>query len=231
MRAMALINHGWRRAAIAPVVLVLLAGCGGSGSNNGSERPRDVGNVVQPGAPGEPSRKLTAKEVAEIEQAKHTDADVRFMQEMVHHHGQAILMTKWVPGRTTSRDIRLMARRMQLSQETEIEQIEGWLRARDVKPRDTRDHAGHDHGSGEGLPPGMLTSRQLGRLYSADGRRFDRLFLRYMTFHHLGALTMVKELREAGGGAETEIGVFTNHVEADQGIEIARMRELSTSLR
>ena len=77
----------------------------------------------------------------------------------------------------------------------------------------------------------MLTSRQLGRLYNADGRRFDRLFLRYMTFHHLGALTMVHELREAGGGAETEIGVFTNHVEADQGIEIARMRELYAGLR
>ena len=67
--------------------------------------------------------------------------------------------------------------------------------------------------------------------YNADGRRFDRLFLRFMTFHHLGALTMVHELREAGGGAETEIGVFTNHVEADQGIEIARMRELSAGLR
>ena len=76
-----------------------------------------------------------------------------------------------------------------------------------------------------------LTSRQLGQLYNADGRRFDRLFLRFMTFHHLGALTMVQELREAGGGAETEIGVFTNHVEADQGIEIARMRELYASLR
>jgi uncharacterized protein (DUF305 family) len=230
MRAMILINHGWRRVAIAPVALVLLAGCGSSG-NDEPEQPRDVGNVVQPGAPGEPSRKLTAQDVAEIEPVKHTKADVRFMQDMIHHHGQAILMTKWVPRRTESRDIRLMARRMQLSQETEIEQINGWLRARGVKPRDPGDHGGHDHGSGEDLPPGMLTSRQLGQLYNADGRRFDRLFLRFMTFHHQGALTMVQQLREAGGGAETEIGVFTNHVEADQGIEIARMRDLYASLR
>jgi uncharacterized protein (DUF305 family) len=153
------------------------------------------------------------------------------MQDMIHHHGQAILMTKWVPRRTTSRDIRLMARRMQLTQETEIEQIQGWLKARGVEPRDPNDHGGHDHGSGEDLPPGMLTSRQLGRLYNADERRFDRMFLRYMTYHHLGALTMVQQLREAGGGGETEIGVFTNHVEADQGIEIARMRQLSAGLR
>jgi uncharacterized protein (DUF305 family) len=211
------------------VAALLLAGCGGD-----SEQPKptpDVGNVVQPGAPGEPSRKLTGEEVAEIESVKHTKADVRFMQDMIHHHGQAILMTKWVPARTTSRDIRLMARRMQLSQETEIGQIQGWLKARGVQPRDPNDHGSHDHGSGEDLPPGMLTSRRLGRLYSADGRRFDGLFLRYMTLHHQGALTMVSELREAGGGAETEIGVFTNHVEADQGIEIARMRELYADLR
>ncbi len=223
-------NQGWRWAAIVPVAVVLLAGCGGSDDDE-PERPRDVGNVVQPGAPGEPSRKLTAGDLEEIEHAKHTKADVRFMQEMIHHHGQAILMTKWVPRRTDSRDVRLMARRMELSQEAEIEQIERWLRARDVNPRDPSDHGGHDHGSGEDLPPGMLTSRQLGKLYTADGRRFDRLFLRFMTFHHLGALTMVQELREAGGGAETEIGVFTNHVEADQGTEIARMRELYASLR
>src|SRR5918999_1123813 len=222
---MGLINHGRRRASIVPLAAVLLlAGCGGSDER--PERPRDVGNVVQPGAPGEPSRKLTAQEVAEIEHTKHTKADVRFMQEMIHHHGQAILMTKWVPRRTASKDVRLLARRMELSQETEIEQIQRWLRARGVKPRDPGDHGGHDHGSGEDLPPGVLTSRQLGRLYNADGRRFDRLFLRYMTFHHQGALAMVQQLREAGGGAETEIGVFTNHVEADQGIEIARMRDL-----
>jgi uncharacterized protein (DUF305 family) len=227
---MGLINHGRRRASIVPLAAVLLlAGCGGSDER--PERPRDVGNVVQPGAPGEPSRKLTAQEVAEIEHTKHTKADVRFMQEMIHHHGQAILMTKWVPRRTASKDVRLLARRMELSQETEIEQIQRWLRARGVKPRDPGDHGGHDHGSGEDLPPGVLTSRQLGRLYNADGRRFDRLFLRYMTFHHQGALAMVQQLREAGGGAETEIGVFTNHVEADQGIEIARMRDLYAQLR
>jgi uncharacterized protein (DUF305 family) len=226
MRAIALINHGWRRVAIVPVALVLLAGCGGSGDDE-----PEVGNVVQPGAPGEPSRKLTADDLAEIKPTKHTKADVRFMQEMIHHHGQAILMTKWVPRRTESRDIRLLARRMELSQEAEIEQIRRWLLARGVKPRDANDHRGHDHGSRAGLPPGMLTSQELGQLYTADGRRFDRMFLRFMTYHHTGALTMVGQLRSAGGGVEPEIGVFTSHVEADQEIEITRMRELYASFR
>ena len=77
----------------------------------------------------------------------------------------------------------------------------------------------------------MLTSGQLGRLFNTDGRAFDRLFLRYMTHHHQGALTMVRQLRAQGGGAEPEIGVFTGHVEADQHIEILRMRELSARFR
>ncbi len=223
-------NQGWRWAAIVPVAVVLLAGCGGSDDDE-PERPRDVGNVVQPGAPGEPSRKLTAGDLEEIEHAKHTKADVRFMQDMIHHHGQAILMTKWVPRRTDSRDVRLMARRMELSQEAEIEQIERWLRARDVNPRDPSDHGGHDHGSGEGLPPGMLTSGELGRLYSLEGRAFDRLFLRYMLRHHRGALQMVQQLVADGGGAEPELSAFIRHVEADQGMEIARMQDSLDDLR
>jgi uncharacterized protein (DUF305 family) len=221
-------NHGWRWAAVVPVAAVLLAGCGGDGDR--PERAAKEPNVVQPGAPGEPSRKLTAEEAADLELVKHTKADVRFMQDMIHHHWQAVLMTKWVPRRTTSEDIRLMARRIELSQETEIEAIQRWLRARDIEPREPGDHSGHDHGTGEGLMPGMLTSKQLGRLYNADGRAFDRMFLRFMTHHHQGALTMVAELRAAGGGLESELDAFMREVDSDQSIEIGRMRDLSARL-
>ena len=206
----------------------LLVGCGG-GSDDRTER--DVGNVVQAGAPGEPSRKLSGEEVAELETVKHTQADVRFMQDMIHHHWQAVLMTERVPRRTASEDIRLMARRIGLSQETEIDAIRRWLRTRGIEPREPGDRSGHDHRTGEGLMPGMLTSGQLGRLYDADGRRFDRIFLRFMTFHHQGALAMVQQLDEAGGGLEPEIGAFTRHVVADQEIEIGRMRDLYARLR
>lgn len=226
-RAIGPINHGWRWASIVAVAAELLVGC--SGSDDGTER--DVGNVVQPGAPGERSRKLTGEAVAELETVKHTRADVRFMQDMIDHHWQAVLMTKWVPRRTASEDIRLMARRIELSQETEIDVIQKWLRTRGIVPREPGDHSGHDQGTGEGLMPGMLTSSQLDRLNNANGRRFDRMLLRYMTFHHQGALTMVQRLDEAGGGLEPELGAFTRHVVADQEIEIGRMRDLYARLR
>ena len=220
-------NPGLRWAAI-PVAAVLLAGCGGS-DKPPPEEP--TANVVQPGAPGEPTRKLSAEEAAAAESIKHTKADVDFMQHMIHHHWQAVLMTKWVPRRSPGPDIPLMAKRMEISQEAEIELMQGWLRERGVKPNEPGDHSGHDHGTGEGLPPGMLTSRQLGRLYNTKGRAFDRLFLRYMTYHHQGALQMVQQLLDDGGGAEAELSAFTRHVEADQGIEIARMQDLLAELR
>jgi uncharacterized protein (DUF305 family) len=220
-------NPGLRWAAI-PVAAFLLAGCGGS---NKPPPEEPTANVVQPGAPGEPTRKLSAKEAAAAESITHTKADVAFMQHMIHHHWQAVLMTKWAPRRSPGPDVPLMAKRMEISQEAEIELMQGWLRERGVKPNEPGDHSGHDHGTGEGLPPGMLTSGQLGRLYNTKGRAFDRLFLRYMTHHHRGALQMVQQLQADGGGAEPELSAFTRHVEADQGIEIARMQDLLAELR
>ncbi len=225
-------RHGNPRlhwAAIASVAALLLAGCGGSDKPPPREEP--TANVVQPGAPGEPSRKLSASELAEVESTKQTKADVDFMQAMIHHHWQAILMTKWVPRRSPGPDLPLMAKRMEISQEAEIEAMQKWLRDRGIEPNEPGDHSGHDHGTGEGLPPGMLTSGQLGRLYNLEGRRFDRLFLRYMLRHHRGALQMVQQLVADGGGAEPELSAFIRHVEADQGMEIARMQDSLDDLR
>jgi uncharacterized protein (DUF305 family) len=215
-------RHGWRWSALALTTAALLAGCGGDSNEPPAETEASAA-IVQPGAPGEESRKLSAEEAAAIESPEHTPADVEFMQGMLHHHAQALEMIDLVPGRGTGRDIRLLSERMDLSQQNEIDQIEKWLKDRDEAIPRASEHAG-DHG-GE-LMPGMLTPAQMERLGAADGRAFNRLFLRSMIRHHEGALTMVRELVEADAGQEPEIGVFTRHVEADQGIEIARMQSL-----
>ncbi len=156
-------------------------------------------------------------------------ADVDFMLGMIHHHAQALLMTSLVRERSNSKDIPLLARRTEISQAAEIETMERWLIARKQKPPDAEDHR-NGHGPGSGLMPGMVSAAALGRLAAADGREFDRLFLRYMTRHHRGALTMVDELVSGDGGAEPEIGAFTRHVQADQEIEIDRMQDLLSRL-
>lgn len=212
-----------RWAVLALAAAALLAACGGS--DDSDEREAGEPNIVQAGAPGEPSRTLSKEEATELEETPHTRADVDFMHGMIHHHAQALLMTSLVRKRSESERIPLLARRTEISQQAEIETMERWLRARGEKPPDAESHR-TGHGPGASLMPGMVSAHKLARLAAAEGEEFDGLFLKYMIRHHQGALTMVRELVAEGGGNEPEIGAFTRHVEADQGIEIARMEEL-----
>ena len=131
-------------------------------------------------------------------------------------------MADWVPDRTQSTSIRLMARRMAVSQQDEMLLMRNWLKTRGVDP--------DDHSHRHRAMPGMVNARQLAKLKDAKGKAFDRLFLHYMTQHHQGALTMVQELVDKGGGTEPEIEQFILHVDSDQSIEIQRMRELLAGL-
>jgi uncharacterized protein (DUF305 family) len=215
----------WHWGALALASAVLAGGCFGGDSDDDERAGEAAPNIVQAGAPGEPSRRLSEDEAAEIESTPHTQADVDFMRGMIHHHAQALVMTSLVRERSASTDIPLLARRMEISQESEIELMERWLSERGEEVPDAEDHR-HDHGGGGGLMPGMVSSAKLELLADAEGRAFDRRFLSYMIRHHRGALTMVGRLVEANGGAEPEVGAFSRHVEADQEIEIGRMQEL-----
>jgi uncharacterized protein (DUF305 family) len=151
---------------------------------------------------------------------RHTPADVRFMQQMTDHHGQALLMTELVRERTSSETIKLLARRIEVSQRDEIGWMRQWL-------ADRREAVSSAEVSHRHEIPGMLTEAELSRLRSASGAEFDRLFLTGMIRHHEGALTMVAQLfATPGAGQETESFRFASDVEADQRAEIARMRAL-----
>jgi uncharacterized protein (DUF305 family) len=177
--------------------------------------------IVQPGAPGEDSEILTPEELEAIEIPGATPADIAFMQDMVHHHAQAIRMARAVPERTERNALRLLARRLRISQEDETTMMARWLEAQDEEA--------FVHGDDE-LMPGMLAEAELDRLEAAGGDEFDRLFLEGMIRHHEGALTMVAQLYAAGGGLEPQIDAFARHVEADQQIELDRMRTLLQEL-
>ncbi len=207
---------------------VALAGCGGDDDPEavvGETAP----NIVQPGAPGEPSRTLSPEELAAIRPPDHTEEDVAFVQGMIHHHAQALRMTAFVPTRSTWRDLELLARRMDVSQESEIDQMRGWLEARDVDAPELHRAHGHAHGVGQGLMPGMLTEPQLKQLSRARGKAFDRLFLRFMIEHHRGAVEMVSDLYAANSGVEPEVDALARPIDSDQLIEIGRMEQMLAS--
>jgi uncharacterized protein (DUF305 family) len=218
------INRG-AACAVAAVAGLTLAACSGDDGQVAGQTTGDVApNIVQPGAPGQPSQTLSAKELANLPKERYTDADVTFMQGMIHHHAQALRMTALVPRRTKNEEIRLLARRIDASQVTEIEQMRNWLTRRgEPAPILHRAH-GHAHGIGQGQMPGMLNDAQLRKLEGARGAAFDRLFLRYMIQHHHGALVMVQRLYADNGGVESEADAFARSVDADQMIEIERMQ-------
>jgi uncharacterized protein (DUF305 family) len=146
----------------------------------------------------------------------YTEEDVHFVQGMILHHAQALLMTELVADRTRSESLRRLAGRIEVSQKDEIAVMERWL-GRRAEPL-LEDHL---HGS---LMPGMLTDEELARLAAATGAEFERLFLELMIRHHEGALVMVADLFSSGGGQEPEIFQLASHVDADQRAELARMR-------
>jgi uncharacterized protein (DUF305 family) len=153
------------------------------------------------------------------------------MQGMIQHHAQALRMTDLVPARSRRRQIAQLAKRIDLSQETEIELMRSWLEARNEAAPELHRVHGHAHGAGLGRRmPGMLTEAQLDRLAAARSTAFDRLFLESMIRHHQGAVTMVEQLYAGGDGAEPEIDAFARNVDADQQIEIDRMRKLLATL-
>ena len=177
--------------------------------------------IVQPGAPGQAS--TVVSKVPAFHDNNYTDADVKFMQGMIHHHNQALLMAAMIRTHTASPELMAMGQKIQLSQSGEIQAMKEWLTARKQSvPMIMADGTVMDHGDMAPMP-GMLTPQQMKALDTARGAKFDELFLTGMIQHHKGALKMVADLREAGGGKEPNIGDFLNEVDNDQRMEIVRM--------
>jgi uncharacterized protein (DUF305 family) len=175
---------------------------------------------------------MGAAETARVGSVRHVPADAEFMRGMIIHHAQAVEMTALVAERTTSRDIRLLAERIEASQQDEMRLMRRWLADRGEALPD--DHAHHGHGAHTGHDadahagmPGMLSAAEMQRLRDAHGAEFDRLFLEGVIKHHEGALVMVADLFAIdGAGQETEIFQFASHVDSDQRMEIMRMQRM-----
>ncbi len=183
--------------------------------------------IVQPGAPGQASRVVSAEQAADLSSVGPTAADVAFMQAMIGHHAQAVEMVALLSKRTMRDDMRMLGLRIEVSQSDEIRMMQRWLQARGHPLPGQHAH----HGDSGTAMPGMLTPAEMAALSAATGAGFDRLFLEGMIRHHEGALTMVSTLfATPGAGQEAEIFAFASDVDADQRMEIARMRAMLQGL-
>ena len=200
------------RPTIAIVVLSALAGASSLASAQGGMAGMDHGKhrmgpeiVVPAGAP-------------------YTRADVEFMQGMIAHHAQAIVMSRMAEANGANPNVLKLSRKIDQSQLPEIKIMQGWLRRyAQVAPDTSSWH--------EMRMDGMLTDDELKVLSEAKGVAFDRLFLDGMIKHHAGALKMVDDLfKSTGAGQEVDVNVFANDVVTAQTAEIGIMRRLLSQL-
>ena len=208
--------------------------------------------IVQPGAPGQPSRILPADTRAVA--SPISPKDIEFMEGMILHHSQAVEMTSLIEDRTDDPDIRLLGAKIMQSQADEMDFMKRWLKSvgqgvsgagisgavgqwgrQAVGQRsdtgagwrsNSDSHSASHQMSHEGMP-GMLSPQQMNALKRASGKDFDRLFLLGMIQHHEGALVMVKDLFDtAGAGQNAELFGFANDVDSGQRAEIVTMKNL-----
>jgi uncharacterized protein (DUF305 family) len=187
--------------------------------------------IVQPGAPGQPTRELPSTTRATL--PPNSPANVEFMQGMIMHHAQAVEMTALIDSHTENKDLRSLGARISRSQADEMKFMKRWLIARgqptehNMAGMKGHDMPGMDMSKHEMLMPGMLTAKQMDALRKAKGAEFDRLFLRGMIQHHGGALTMVKDLFDtAGAGQDAELFNFATEVDTGQRAEIRIMQTM-----
>lgn len=183
--------------------------------------------IVEPGAPGQPSKTLPANTTGMP--TPLSSADVDFMQGMIMHHGQAVEMTALIPSHTQDPAVRELGAKISLSQTDEMKFMKRWLTARN-QPTDMFMPGMPDmdmHGNEMPMMPGMLTPKQMQALRAAKGAEFDHLFLTGMIQHHTGALTMVDQLFKApGAGQDADLFDFATDVDNTQRAEIRIMQNL-----
>jgi uncharacterized protein (DUF305 family) len=186
--------------------------------------------IVQPGAPGQPTRVLPSTTRATLPPT--SAKDVEFMQGMIMHHAQAVEMSALIEERTENKTVRRIGARISQTQTDEINFMKQWLTLRGAqisppmpKMSDHQHHGNMAHNHKQ--MPGMLTAKQMDALRKASGAEFDELFLKGMIEHHEGALMMVKELFEtAGAGQDAELFAFATDVDGGQRAEIKIMQTI-----
>ena len=184
--------------------------------------------ILQPGAPGNATREIDAETAVAIANSSYTVADVDFMQDMIIHHHQALLMAMLAAPSTNNQAILDLAGRIDVSQADEISFMQDWLGEREEQvPDPTAEHSEHTHHN----MMGMATPEQMTQLAESKSTDFDRLFLQLMITHHDGAIKMVKELREQPGSTyDPLLNEFASDVTNDQAVEIERMNALLIGL-
>ena len=173
----------------------------------------------------------------------YVQADIAFMQGMIIHHAQAVVMSDWAASHDARPNLLVLCKRIALSQRDEITMMQQWLLEHRLSAPDPlhmlqgvrspmndssgMNMPGMDMGAHPMMMTGMLTPAEMRELDAARGPVFDSLYLTGMIKHHEGALDMVASLfATPGAGQQPEIFSFATDIDAGQRAEIGRMQAM-----
>lgn len=190
--------------SLSVAAVALLAGCSGGNDmtsmQHGSTTPSTAGR-----------------------QAGHNEQDVKFAQDMIAHHQQALDMAAMVPNMSTNPKLIDLGKRVAAAQDPEIKKMTEWLKAWGA-PIISTSMPGMDHGSGHGSMPGMMTEEEMTKLNGAKGAEFDRMWVDMMIRHHQGAVEMAKTQQEKGSNPDAK--KLAQDIITAQQAEITEMQTL-----
>jgi uncharacterized protein (DUF305 family) len=142
-------------------------------------------------------------------------SDAMFLQMMIPHHEQAVVMSDLALSISKDADVLKLAKQIKDAQAPEIIKMQGWLTDAGLS-----EDPGHSMGDGMG---GMLSDSELSALKVSTGKAFDKLFLAGMIAHHEGAIQMVMMIENS---PNSEIKNLGQAIIKSQSAEIDLMKEL-----
>jgi uncharacterized protein (DUF305 family) len=146
--------------------------------------------------------------------------DIGFLQDMLDHHDQALVISNVYLDGNSDGDAAPYAREVIMFQERDIGWMEDWL-AEDGYSRGEADRTAMvwmDEPTPVAEMRGMQTPERLRELADAEGAAADLLFFEIMTDHHLGGVHMADHA--AANGSREEITQFAASVSRNQRIEV-----------
>ena len=141
--------------------------------------------------------------------------DAMFLQMMIPHHEQAVVMSDLALSNSKDADVLKLAKQIRDAQAPEIIKMQGWLSDAGLSQ-----DPGHSMGDGMG---GMLSDSEISTLKGSTGKAFDKLFLTGMIAHHEGAIHMVMMIENS---PNNEISNLGKEIVKSQTAEIELMKQL-----
>ena len=181
-----------------------------------------VVGLISSGAAAQPAGAPASSAEAVVEPLFNAE-DLRFLQHMIVHHEQAVVMSVLAPERSDRQEFVRFADYVKRAQAAEIGLMQSLLDVAAERGLDLPD----DHPHGDPPMAGMLSSAEMDALAEASGAEFERLWLEGMIYHHQGALDMSHAQQRqqlADGRRPYGLDVLVEEIIVEQRAEITTMR-------